>query len=131
MFNMHNEARTAEGVRTMRVDNDAVAVARFRAQEMADENYFSHGSPSGNTAAKLLAESDADYNAYAENIAYNSGYSSSNTVRIAMYGEDGDGGLMGSPGHYENIMNARYSRVGVGVAIEGNTFYYAIIFLGP
>lgn len=125
MFNLHNEARSDEGVRTLNVDADAVAIARFRAQEMLDDDQLTHYPGSGNTAAKLLSESDATYTTYAENIAYNSGYGSASTVEVAM------NGLLGSPGHYQNIMNPRYSRVGVGVASTGNTFYYAIIFLGP
>ena len=40
-------------------------------------------------------------------------------------------GFMNSPGHRANILDGRYTRIGVGVVLgQGGMYYYAVIFAG-
>jgi uncharacterized protein YkwD len=124
MFEAHNAARSGAGLALLKIDAGATGVARQRALDMASRGYFAHVSPTGETAFSLLKAAGIGYLNSAENIAYNT-YSPSQTVEAAM------NGLLNSPGHYANIMSPTFKRVGIGVAVAGDHFYYAIVFLNP
>ena len=41
-------------------------------------------------------------------------------------------GFLNSPGHYANIMETRYTKVGIGVAFGANGMkYFTVVFAGP
>jgi uncharacterized protein YkwD len=64
------------------------------------------------------------YGIAGENIARNN-YPSGQSVGVAM------DGFMNSAGHRANIMEAQFTRVGIGVAMDGNgMIYYAVVFAG-
>lgn len=131
MLEYHNRERTARGIPALSLDATARQVARARSQDMADNNYFSHDPPDGVKYYDLLKKAGASFSRSAENIAWNSGYSLARSAEVAMYGEDGNGGLMGSDGHRENILSRSYTRIGIGVVKTGNEYYYTMLFLGP
>jgi len=66
-----------------------------------------------------IAES-IDYRSAAENVAYNEGYGAP--------GEQAVQGWLDSPGHLENI-RGNYTITGVGVAREGQAYYFTQIFI--
>jgi uncharacterized protein YkwD len=124
MFDRHNAERAAQGGAALQVDAALVSIARSRANDMAANNYFAHTSPSGVTAFTLLAQAGYGYSIAGENIARNN-YQPAQTVVTAMTG------FMNSPGHRANLLDARYTRVGVGVVTgAGSMFYYAVVFAG-
>jgi uncharacterized protein YkwD len=91
---------------------------------MAGMNCFSHTS-CGPTAFALLHGIGYVYHRAGENIAKNN-YLGSETVEVAM------AGFIHSPGHLANILDARFTKVGVGVATDVNGMYYfAVVFSGP
>lgn len=124
MFQSHNAQRANNGVAGLSIDAQLVQVARARAQDMADNNYFSHTSPSGQTAFSILNGMGYSYSIAGENIARNN-YPDSQSVQVAM------DGFMNSSGHRANILDGRYTKVGIGAAIGADGMkYFAVVFAG-
>lgn len=124
MFADHNVQRSNNGVGSLSIDAELVAIARQRSQTMADTNCFSH-TACGPTAFALMGNIGYFYTIAGENIARNN-YSDADTVQVAMTG------FMNSAGHRANILDSRYSKVGVGVAFgAGGMKYFTVVFAGP
>lgn len=113
-----NAERTSRGLNALAVDSFLVQTARAHSREMCDLNYFSHHSPtSGLTSPmdrylvglKALGTNSPDYLLVGENIFYCSIFSN---VYNAEYGHRA---LMDSPGHRANILDPRFTKVGLGV----------------
>lgn len=122
MFNLHNQERAAAGLSALRLDSTLVAIARRRAQDMAANNYFSHTSPSGETAFSLMSAAGYSYQMAGENIARNN-YPDSDTVQVSMTG------FMNSPSHRGNILEPAFRRIGIGVAFAPDGMkYFAVTF---
>jgi uncharacterized protein YkwD len=120
----HNAARAAANVPPMQMDPKLVTIARARAQDMATRSYFSHTSPGGDTAFSLLGQAAYAYTIAAENIARNN-YPDAQSVGVSM------DGFLNSPSHKENIVDARFKNVGIGVATAADGMkYIAVIFAG-
>ena len=124
LLNGHNSARSSAGIAGLAVDSGLTSVAQARANDMANGNYFSHTSPSGQTAFSLLAQYGIGYGLAAENIARNN-YPDSQSAGVAM------NSFLDSPGHRYNIMDPALTRVGIAVAYSGSMKYYAVVFAGP
>ena len=109
------------------LDDDLIMVARARSQDMAINGYFSHKSPEGVTAFKIIDQINYVYeNGWlGENLAKNN-YPTSRVTDVAIRD------LMASPGHRDNILNSHYTRIGIGWANNGSTMHYlTMIFAGP
>jgi uncharacterized protein YkwD len=124
MFALHNQARAAAGLPPLQINATLVAVADERAVDMATNNYFSHTSPSGETAFSLLEDYGFGYSAAGENIARNN-YPESEAASVSFQG------FMNSPGHRANILEDNYTHVGISyrVAADGMR-YFAVVFAG-
>jgi uncharacterized protein YkwD len=124
MFESHNVQRANNGVAPLALDAELVQIARQRSQTMADTNCFSH-TACGPTAFDLLGQIGYFYQIAGENIARNN-YPDSQTVQVAM------NGFMNSPGHRANILEERYTKVGIGVAFGADGMkYFTVVFAGP
>ena len=124
LFQSHNVERAKVGVGSLQLDPVLVQIARQRAQDMADNNYFAHASPSGETAFTIMNELGYFYLIAGENIARNN-YPNAESASVAM------DGFMNSQGHRDNILDDRFNKVGVGLVIDGAGMkYFAIIFAG-
>jgi uncharacterized protein YkwD len=124
MFNQHNQQRAGGGLGALTVDPALTAIARQRAQDMAAKNYFAHTSPTGETAFTLMNASGYRYAIAGENIARNN-YPDAESVGIAMKM------FMESPSHRSNIMDGRYTKVGIGLVIDSAGMkYFAVVFAG-
>ena len=122
MFDSHNVQRQNVSLSALTLDARLVQVARRRAQDMASKNYFSHTSPSGETAFTILGEIGYPYQIAGENIARNN-YPDGETVQISM------AGFMNSPGHRANILEPQFKKVGIGVAFGSDGMkYFAVVF---
>jgi uncharacterized protein YkwD len=125
MFASHNAERGRAGVAALQADPRLVEIARRRAQDMAANNYFSHTSPTGETAFSLMGQMRYVYGLAGENLARNN-YPDAQSVSIAI------SGFMNSPGHRQNILEPRFNRVGIGMAIGADGMkYFAVVFAGP
>jgi len=98
-----NAERTAAGLAPLSVDAEVQNVARAKAQDMVDNNYFSHTSPTYGSPFDMMKSFGIKYKAAGENIAGNS--SNSGAVKA----------WMNSEGHKANILSNNYNYTGLGV----------------
>lgn len=114
-----NEARKEEGLVELRMNNDLVSVARLKSQDMIDEDYFEHESPTYGSPFEMMENHGVFFSIAGENLA---GHYS---IRGAHEG------LMNSPGHRENILNSSFTEVGIGV-VKGGPYKMMItqMFIG-
>jgi len=103
VFNLINAKRTANGLSSLKIDSEVQRVARIKAQDMVDNNYFSHTSPIYGSPFDMLKSFGISYKAAAENIAGNS----TNSGAVNAW--------MNSSGHKANILNGNYNYTGIGV----------------
>lgn len=103
LVDLINSERTSRGLSPLAIDENLSKVARIKAEDMRDNNYFSHTSPTYGSPFDMMKQFGISYNTAAENIALNS------DVVSAHYA------LMNSSGHRENILNPYFNKVGVGV----------------
>ena len=92
-----------------------VEAANIRAKELSDS--FSHTRPNGSSCFTVLSELGISYGTAGENIA--AGYSSSQSVME---------GWRSSSGHYQNIISSKFKKIGIGVNIINNQYYWVQIF---
>ena len=103
VFNLINTQRTNNGLAALKIDNEVQKVARIKAQDMVNNNYFSHTSPTYGSPFDMLKSFKVSYNSAGENIAGNS----SNSGAVNAW--------MNSPGHKANILNSSFNYTGIGV----------------
>lgn len=82
-----------------------VKAAQLKANDMAEKGYFAHTSPEGKTPWYWFKQSGYDFAYAGENLAVN--FSESEEVNNAW---------MNSPGHKANIMNDKFTEIGVATA---------------
>lgn len=110
-----NNYRSLAGVSPLTLDSSLVEAASIRAKELS--NSFSHTRPSGSSCFTVLSEYGISYGTAGENIA--AGYSSSQSVME---------GWRSSSGHYQNIISSKFKKIGIGVNIVNNQYYWVQIF---
>ena len=103
VFNLINKQRTANGLSALKVDNEVQRVAKIKAQDMVNNSYFSHTSPTYGSPFEMLQSFKVSYKTAGENIAGNS----SNTGAVNAW--------MNSSGHKANILNSSFNYTGIGV----------------
>ena len=103
VFNLINQQRINNGLSALKVDDEVQRVARIKAQDMVDNNYFSHTSPTYGSPFDMLKSFKISYNSAGENIAGNS----SNSGAVSAW--------MNSSGHKANILNSSFNYTGIGV----------------
>ena len=103
VFNLINTQRTNNELPALKISNEVQKVARIKAQDMVDKNYFSHTSPTYGSPFDMLKSFKVSYNSAGENIAGNS----SNSGAVNAW--------MNSPGHKANILNSSFNYTGIGV----------------
>lgn len=125
LFNAINSERANAGLSQLAANGCIVYVAQIRSNDMANLGYFSHTSPSGQTAFSLLSYYGIPYGWAGENLARNN-YPDGETVAVAIRD------LMASQSHRDNILNVHYTQMGVAVAIDGAGMkYFTMVFTGP
>ncbi len=117
-----NAARAAEGVEPLTWDPELADVAFTRARDLLEHDYFDHYGPGGRSAFSELAVRGIRYRLAGENLARNN-YPEARTVEAAFQG------LMGSPGHRANILEPRFTRVGIAAVRSGRTWLYVTVFM--
>jgi uncharacterized YkwD family protein len=99
-----NAARAQAGLRALKIDFRLVETARAKSQDMVDNGYFGHTSPSMGSPFDQIRRAGISYRYAGENIA------GSSTAQRAFQM------WMQSPGHRANILNANFTHIGIGVA---------------
>lgn len=120
IFLLTNDARRRHGLPPLIQDNTLQATARQHSSDMVKRNFFSHTTPDGkNLTDRLKHEEPAmvrNMVMAGENIYMSSKLDYSDTPTMARLIVDG---WMTSPGHRANILNDKYTHLGVGVAVAG------------
>ena len=98
-----NAARTAYGLRPLRIDPSLTQAAQAHSTDMLRRDYFAHGNFPGRMAAFHVSLRTAG-----ENLAWGSG----------PYGRAGEvvQEWLASPEHRANLLGAGFSRIGLGIA---------------
>ena len=112
-----NEIRVKNGLKELTHDWELSRVARYKSQDMKDNNYFSHTSPVYGSPFNMMKNFGISYRTAAENIA--KGQTSPQAVVNAW---------MNSSGHRKNILNSSFTKIGVGYVKSGN--YWTQMFVG-
>lgn len=111
-----NEIRVQNGLKPLTYDWELSRVARYKSQDMKDNRYFAHNSPVYGTPFQMIRNFGISFRSAGENIAR--GYASPQAVV---------NGWMNSSGHRANILNANYTKIGVGYVPAGN--YWTQMFI--
>ncbi len=106
MLDMVNEVRENEGIVPLQADNKLTEVARMKARDMLENDYFDHHSPVYGSPFAMLQEKKINYLLAGENLAR------AKTVEEAFKG------LMESREHRGNIVDNRYDSIGIGIIKE-------------
>ena len=112
-----NEIRAQNGLKPLTANWELSRIARYKSEDMSNNRYFSHTSPTYGTPFQMIKAFGLSYRSAGENIAY--GYGTPAAVV---------NGWMNSSGHRANILNASYTQIGVGYCASGN--YWTQMFIG-
>ena len=112
-----NDIRRQNGLKPRAENWELSRVARYKSQDMLDNRYFAHNSPTYGTPFQMMKAFGLSYRTAGENIAR--GYATPQAVV---------NGWMNSSGHRANILNAGYTQIGVGYVAQGN--YWTQMFIG-
>jgi len=112
-----NEIRVNNGLKPLAANWELSRVARYKSQDMADNRYFSHTSPTYGSPFQMIRAFGLSFRTAGENIAY--GQRTPQAVVNAW---------MNSSGHRANILNASYTQIGVGYVANGH--YWTQMFIG-
>ncbi|MFJ7982652.1 CAP domain-containing protein [Lysinibacillus xylanilyticus] len=104
-----NAERTKAGLAPFKTDDKLMAAAREKSQDMQSKNYFSHTSPTFGSPFDRMKALGITYKSAGENIAQ--GQRTPQEVVQAW---------MDSPGHRANILNEKFTHIGVGYVKSGN-----------
>ena len=106
-----NEERAKAGLQPLTLKADVTKAAQVRAIE--SEKSFSHTRPDGRHFTTALKEAGVNYRGAGENIAWGQ-----KTPEQVMQG------WLNSAGHRANILNAKYTSIGVGFYTNANGVNY-------
>jgi uncharacterized YkwD family protein/spore coat assembly protein SafA len=112
-----NDIRSQNGLKPLATNWELSRVARYKSQDMANNKYFSHTSPTYGSPFDMMRSFGITYRTAGENIAY--GQRTPKEVVDAW---------MNSSGHRAKILNASYTQIGVGYVSNGN--YWTQEFIG-
>lgn len=119
VFDLINKQRIQNGLSPLKENSELQRVARIKAQDMVNNNYFSHTSPTYGSPFDMMKSFKISYNTAGENIAGNS----SNSDAVTAW--------MNSPGHRANILNSSFNQTGIGVVKESKYGkIYVQMFIG-
>lgn len=100
-----NNYRLKSNETNLTIDARLSAAAQAKADDMVNNNYWSHISSDGKTPWSFISATTYNYQLAGENLAY--GFANAS---------DAVTGWMNSASHRANILNSNYSNVGFGVA---------------
>ncbi len=106
LVELANDDRNTENLKALSVNPVLVAAAQAKADDMAAKGYFAHTSPDGRTSWSWFKDAGYSFSYAGENLAVN--FSDSEDVEEAW---------MNSPTHRANIMNGKFTEIGIATAV--------------
>jgi uncharacterized protein YkwD len=113
-----NKVRAENNVAELNLNREAARLARYRAEEMVELNFFGHNSRIYGEPDEMLVRFGVRFNEAGVNIA--KGQDSADEVVRAW---------MTSASHAENILNENFTSVGVGVSFCDGLPYWTAFFI--
>lgn len=113
LLKLINLDRAAKGLPALAADPELSRIARIKSEDMRDNRYFAHESPTYGKARQMLERFGYRFSGVGENIAHHA------TV------EKAQAAFMTSEGHRRNILSSVWQKVGVGVCYDANGYIYA------
>ena len=123
VIRLANVKRKEFGLPSLVVSAKLSASAKLKVEDMFNNQYFSHDSPSDIAIGDLAASVGYEFIAIGENLALGNFKNDEALVNA----------WMNSSGHRENILNPKYKEIGVAVArgtFEGKTTWLAVQHFG-
>lgn len=112
VFQLLNMDRQKNGLSPLPLDPELSRIARIKSQDMKDNRYFAHESPTFGRAPQMLTHFGYAYNGVGENIAHHS------------TAEKAEAAFMSSWGHRINILGKQWTKVGIGVVYDDQGYLY-------
>lgn len=112
-----NKYRASKGVSSLILDDTMTMAANIRALEMAWGDKLSHTRPDGRSCFTIFDDIDLISYYSGENIAW--GQKNGTSAATWWYN---------SPGHYANMINENYTKIGIGVYKFEGKYYYVQLF---
>lgn len=115
-----NAARTEAGLEPLTASTLLTNAAQNKANDMVAKNYFSHTTPTNDRFWAFMDNARYDYLYAGENLAVH--FRSTDTLMRTW---------LTSPSHRENILNAHYTDIGIGLAygVRKGTFGWYVVQL--
>jgi uncharacterized YkwD family protein len=117
VIELTNKERARAGLPALKADAQLSSVAQKKSQDMQQNHYFSHTSPTYGSPFDMMRNFGITYKTAGENIAQ--GQRTPQEVVTAW---------MNSSGHRANILNKQFTHIGVGFEQAGN--HWTQMFIG-
>ncbi|MBM4762674.1 SCP-like extracellular protein [Bacillus sp. B15-48] len=117
VIDLTNEQRKQNGLSPLQADTQLNGVAQKKSEDMQQNGYFSHTSPTYGSPFDMMRDMGVSYNTAGENIAQ--GQRTPQEVVKAW---------MDSPGHRKNILSPDFTHIGVGYTETGH--HWTQMFIG-
>ncbi len=115
-----NAARKAEGLEVLKVNLPLSKLAADYAMDMNKRKFFAHVDPDGKDPFDRMAAIGIDFPNAGENIALSPDVETAHKM------------LMDSPLHRENVLNPKFTEIGIGVRSDVRGGVYLVQeFIGP
>jgi hypothetical protein len=122
LVDLTNQDRAKASLPTLTTNETLVHAAELKAEDMVTKQYFAHNSPEGKSPWYWFIQSGYKFVYAGENLAIN--FDESLDVENAW---------MDSPGHRANILNGKFSEVGIAVregTFEGQNTVFVVQMFG-
>ncbi|MGI5878741.1 MAG: CAP domain-containing protein [Christensenellales bacterium] len=110
LCDLANEERVRNGLHVLEWDDSLAAAAHNHCLDMAENQFFSHVSPTWGGFPARIAASGVSYSTAGENLACIPGYDGTTSAAHQA--------LMRSTEHRENILSSAYTRIGIAAIYD-------------
>ena len=106
MLNLINNERTQRGLKPLKLHSELTNLARLKSQDMVDNNYFAHNSPTYGSFYNMVSNAGISYRQVGENLAKARDVNKAHVL------------LMASEGHRNNILSSNFTHIGIGIKAD-------------
>lgn len=118
VLSLVNAERSKENLPALSLDLNLSNVAQLKSEDMKNNNYFDHTSPTYGSPFDMMKQFGISYKYAGENIA--KGQKTAEAVVNAW---------INSEGHRKNILNEKFTHMGLGYVKSGTTTYWTQMFI--